>query len=69
MEFTSKYLNSVKTLHSLKTFHHPNTLLDNEELSVMEFKNTSHNLRLMSVYKLKLVLFPNNVKHFCVPKQ
>jgi len=27
MEFTSKYLNSLKTLHSLKTLPHPNTLL------------------------------------------
>ena len=28
MEFTSKYLNSLKTLHSLKTLPHPNTLKD-----------------------------------------
>ncbi|RHN75092.1 hypothetical protein MtrunA17_Chr2g0317391 [Medicago truncatula] len=28
MEFTPKYLNSLKTIHSLKTFPHPNTLLE-----------------------------------------
>jgi len=27
IEFTSKYLNSLVTLHSLKIFLHPNTLL------------------------------------------
>jgi len=30
MKFTSKYLNSLKTLHSLKTLPHPNTLLENK---------------------------------------
>jgi len=37
MEFTSKYLNSLKTLHYLKTFPHPNTLQGNKCEILIEF--------------------------------